>query len=177
MSRGNVAVAFSQARQSAASFSASSAARGFGSAAMAQRAVGVCRGRWRRKLQHGVGMEVYFLLRSRPCGRVGLDECYSFFCVPVLKMKIAGVSMRNPNKNLCVKPACTPLRLGSDFVHVSKQAWASHRTVRLGFRGPSYDRVGEFASWFVAVSMVVFGSLVGAQKTTPIPWITSQDGF
>ena len=77
VSRANVAAAFSQARQSAASFSASAARFWIWSAAMAQRAVGRCRGRWIRRLLRVVAIEVCFVGLCWPCGLVGLDESYS----------------------------------------------------------------------------------------------------
>ena len=42
---------------------------------MAQRAVGGCRGRWRRTVLHVMGMEVYFLFRCRPYVHVAHCEC------------------------------------------------------------------------------------------------------
>jgi hypothetical protein len=92
---GNVAAAFSQARQSAASFSASAAARGFGSAAMAQRAVGCCRGRWRRTVLHVMGMEVYFLFRCRPYVHVAHCEC-STRCLRLVQLARASHTVASP---------------------------------------------------------------------------------
>ena len=103
VSSSNAAAAFSQARQSAASFSASAARFWIWSAAMAQRAVGRCRGRWIRRLLRVVAIEVCFVGLCWPCGLVGLDESYSrapppsgcatrtfpLFCLPLRKIIFA----------------------------------------------------------------------------------------